>query len=179
MNQKQKSGMIRDTIFLGVVVAITLILVFIFPERQEAVSVTAWDYFLDMIFILPAVMVLMGLFTVWVSKEMVVKYLGKSSGVKGIALSIFFGSLPTGPLYVAFPLAASLIDKGARISSIIIFLSAWACIKLPQELVELQFLGPSFMLTRLALTVVFISLMGFLIEVIIEWKNGGEINESI
>lgn len=179
MNEEQKKGMLRDSIFLAVVLAITLVLVFIFPEKQEAVAVTAWDYFMDMILILPAVMVLMGLFTVWVSKEMVVKYLGKSSGVKGIALSIFFGSLPTGPLYVAFPLAASLIQKGARISSIIIFLSAWACIKLPQELVELQFLGPEFMLTRLILTVVFISLMGFLIEGIIEWKNGGESNADI
>lgn len=171
--------MIRDTIFLTAVVAVTLILVSIFPERQEAVAVNAWQYFLDMIFILPAVMVLMGLFTVWVSKEIVVKYLGKSSGVKGIALSIIFGSLPTGPLYAAFPLASSLIDKGARISSIIIFLSAWACIKLPQELVELQFLGPEFMLTRLVLTVVFISLMGFLIERLIEWKSGGEGNADI
>lgn len=179
MNQKQKKGMIRDTIFLAAVVAITLMLVLVFPERQEAVAVTAWDYFMDMILILPAVMVLMGLFTVWVSKEMVVKYLGKSSGVKGVALSIFFGSLPTGPLYVAFPLASSLIDKGARVSSIIIFLSAWACIKLPQELVELQFLGPEFMLTRLVLTIVFISLMGFLIEGLIEWKNGGESNADI
>lgn len=179
MNQKQKTGMIRDTIFLTAVVAVTLILVSIFPEKQEDVAVNAWQYFLDMIFILPAVMVLMGLFTVWVSRDMVVKYLGKSSGVKGIALSILFGSLPTGPLYAAFPLASSLIDKGARISSIIIFLSAWACIKLPQELVELQFLGPEFMLTRLVLTVVFISLMGFLIERLIEWKNGGESNAGI
>jgi uncharacterized membrane protein YraQ (UPF0718 family) len=108
---------------------------------------------------------------VFISDEIVVKYLGKASGVKGIGLSIFLGALPTGPLYVAFPMAATLIKKGARISNIIVFLSAWACIKLPQELVELQFLGFDFMVSRLILTIVFVIIMGVLIERIIEWSN--------
>jgi uncharacterized membrane protein YraQ (UPF0718 family) len=79
--------------------------------------------------------------------------------------------LPTGPLYVAFPVASSLIKKGARVSNIIIFLSAWACIKLPQELVELEFLGFNFMITRLILTIIFVIIMGLSIEFIIHRKN--------
>jgi len=39
-----------------------------------------------MIMILPAVMVLMGLFSVFVPKEMVVKYLGKAAGIKAVFL---------------------------------------------------------------------------------------------
>ena len=124
-----------------------------------------------MIWILPAVMVLMGLFAVWVSKETIVKYLGKTSGIRGIFLAIFLGALPTGPLYVAFPIAAGLIKKGARISNILIFLSAWACIKIPQEMVELQFLGAKFMALRLVLTIVFVIIMGVFIEQVIEWSD--------
>ena len=124
-----------------------------------------------MIWILPAVMVLMGLFAVWVSKETIVKYLGKTSGIRGIFLGIFLGALPTGPLYVAFPIAAGLIKKGARISNILIFLSAWACIKIPQEMVELQFLGAKFMALRLVLTIVFVIIMGVFIEQVIEWSD--------
>lgn len=124
-----------------------------------------------MMIVLPAVMILMGLFAVFISDETVVKYLGKTSGVKGIALALLLGALPTGPLYVAFPLAATLIKKGARISNIIVFLSAWACIKLPQELVELQFLGGDFMVTRLILTIIFVILMGYIIEKIMEWNE--------
>ncbi len=53
------------------------------------------DYLTEIVWILPAVMVLMGLFKVWISREMVVKYLGKSSGLKGILIAALLGSTPT------------------------------------------------------------------------------------
>ena len=169
-NVKEK-GMIRDAIFLGITLIIAVILLSYFPDKREIVTTTSLEFFIEMIWILPAVMVLMGLFRVWVSKEMVIKYLGSTSGIKGFFLAILFGALPTGPLYVAFPMAAALIKKGARISNIIIFLSAWACIKIPQEMVELQFLGPKFMVLRLILTIIFVFIMAISIERLIEWSN--------
>ncbi len=138
---------------------------------MTAAITIAWGYFVQMMMILPAVMVMIGLFSVWVSGEVVAKYLGKSSGVKGIFLAILLGTLPTGPLYVAFPMVAALLKKGASISNVIVFLSAWACIKLPQEMMELQFLGWKSMILRLVLTVVFVSIMGVSIERIIEWSD--------
>jgi len=176
MKVKQGKGMRRDVIFLGIALLIAVILLSVFPGRRDAVTTTSWEFFLEMIWILPAVMVLMGLFAVWVSKETVVKYLGKTSGLRGISLAILFGALPTGPLYVAFPMAAALIKKGARISNIIIFLSAWACIKIPQEMVELQFLGPKFMAARLILTIIFVVIMGVSIERLIEWSDKKQAN---
>jgi len=162
---------IRDVIFLGITLSIAIIMLSIFPDRQDIVFTTSWEFFVEMIWILPAVMILMGLFMVWVSKDMVVKYLGRTSGIKGLFLSLLFGALPTGPLYAAFPVAAALIKKGACISNVIVFLSAWACIKIPQEMVELQFLGLNFMASRLILTIVFVSLMGVTIEHMIEWSD--------
>ena len=43
--------------------------------------------------------------------------------------------------------------------------------KIPQEMIEIQFLGLGFMATRLALTLVSVSLMGLFMEKIIE-KTG-------
>ncbi len=140
----------------------------IFPAKTDAVVSTASEYFIEMMIVLPAVMILMGLFAVFISDETVVKYLGKTSGVKGMAVALFLGTLPTGPLYVAFPMAATLIKKGARVSNIILFLSAWACIKIPQELVELQFLGLHFMVLRLVLTIIFVTMIAVFIEKIME-----------
>ena len=167
---KQKK-MIRDWLFLGITIVVVIILLSIFPAKIDAVTSTAQEYFIEMMVILPAVMVIMGLFAVFISDETVVKHLGKNSGIKGIALSILIGTLPTGPLYIAFPMAATLLKKGARVSNIIVFLSAWACIKLPQEMVELRFLGGEFMLLRLILTVIFVILMGVIIERVIEWND--------
>jgi len=171
LKEKQKKGMIRDLITLGAISIITVILLSIFPDRKEAVISTSWDFFIEMMLILPAVMVILGLFAVYVSKETVMKYLGKTSGVKGIFLAIILGALPTGPLYIAFPMSAALLKKGAKISNIIVFLSAWACIKIPQEMVELQFLGARFMLLRLSLTIIFVIIMGLSVEKMIEWSE--------
>ncbi len=169
--KRSKKKVLRDWILLGLALVVMAILLSIFPEKTGPVVSTSWDYLLEMIWILPAVMILMGLFKVWISKELVVKYLGKASGLKGILIAVVLGATPTGPLYVAFPLAAAMLKKGARVMNIIIFLSAWACIKIPQEMIELQFLGLNFMVTRLILTIIFVSLMGFFIEKIIERRE--------
>jgi len=164
LKEKQKRGMIRDWILLGSILIIAVVLLSIFPDKKGAVISTSWDFFIEMALILPAVMVILGLFAVWVPKDIVVKYLGNASGIRGIFLAIILGALPTGPLYIAFPMAAALLKKGAKISNIIVFLSAWACIKIPQEMVELQFLGVQFMISRLILTIIFVVIMGLMIE---------------
>jgi uncharacterized membrane protein YraQ (UPF0718 family) len=66
------------------------------------------------------------------------------------------------------------MDKGAGIANTIIFLSAWACIKIPQELMEIQFLGLPFTLTRLVLTVIFVTIIGMVVERIMELGRSRE-----
>ncbi len=136
----------------------------IFQEKGEKAVNISWEFFKEMAFMLPAVLLLMGLFGVWVDRRMVVKYLGEGSGIGGLLLAILLGTLPTGPLYIAFPLAGMLLKKGARVANVMIFLSAWACIKLPLELMELRFLGWEFTVLRLGLTVALIIPMGLLAE---------------
>lgn len=158
--KKKKGGIL---LFAGILSA-AVILIILYPENRAASIQASYDLFKELIVILPAVMVLMGLFSVWVSKETVVKYLGHASGFSGLGLALFMGMIPTGPLYIAFPIASILLKKGARVANIIIFLSAWACIKLPQELMELRFMGLKFMIVRLTFTIVMVIVMGLIIE---------------
>lgn len=157
----------QDILILSIVLTISVILMIFYPQKIGDVSKISGKYLIEMLMILPAVMILMGLFAVFVPNELVMKYLGKTSGLKGMFTAIILGAIPTGPLYVAFPLASTWLKKGASIKNIVVFLSAWACIKIPQEIVELQFLGYKFMLLRLALTIVAVIVMGILIEKII------------
>ena len=169
--EKQKKTFKRDVAVLMIVLLATVALSAFFPEKRPMLIEVSWGFFIEMAAILPAILILMGLFAVFVPKDAIVKHLGKTSGLKGIALALFFGALPTGPLYVAFPMAAALIKKGARISNIIIFLSAWACIKIPQEMMELQFLGFKFMAARLVLTIIFVIIMSVIIEGLLDWEE--------
>jgi uncharacterized membrane protein YraQ (UPF0718 family) len=157
------------------VLAAAAVVLILFPEKQDAARATTVQYLREMATILPAVMVIMGLFSVFVSKDLVVRHMGRTSRAKGMLIAIVFGALPTGPLYVAFPLAVALRKKGASIANVVVFLSAWACIKIPQELFELQFLGFKFMLTRLVLTIAFVVAMGLFVEKAIEWSEHREV----
>ncbi|MDD5777971.1 MAG: hypothetical protein PHU95_00775 [Candidatus Thermoplasmatota archaeon] len=168
---RQRPPPLGDLLGLAVVGSLALMLLLLYPDRRGAVTGTAGDYLVEMMLVLPAVMVIMGLFAVWVPDTLVARHLGQTSGARGIALALALGTLPTGPLYVAFPLAAALISKGARVSNMVVFLSAWACIKLPQEMMELQFLGLEFMASRLLLTIGTVVVMGLLVEAAVEFRG--------
>ena len=151
----------RGWIILAGLPAVATVLLIIFPEQREPSFAAFWEFSLEMIWVMPAVLVIMGLFAVWVPKEAVSRHLGRDSGLRGLVLALIFGTLPTGPLYVAFPLTKGLLDKGASKANIFVFIAAWACIKIPQELIELQFLGWLFTLGRFIITVVVIVAMAF------------------
>lgn len=133
-------------------------------ETGEASLGVAGNYAKEMVLIMPAVLLLMGLIEVWVPKERIQQWLGKGSGIRGVALSVALGTLPTGPLYAAFPMTASLLKKGARISNAVIFMGSWAALKIPQMLVEIEFMGFGFAALRFTLTLIAIMISGYVIE---------------
>ncbi len=146
-------------------VALVFIALFIgAPELAARSSRVTWEYLLEMVFILPPVFILMGLMEVWLPKDSIQKWLGNDSGIRGGFLSLALGTLPTGPVYVAFPLAASLLHKGASITNVVIFLGAWAALKIPQLMVEVKFLGWCFALVRFALTTIALLIMGLFMK---------------
>ena len=162
---------------LALIVAAVDLLIWIFAPAQAApVMSNTWDYLIELMVIIIPVTVLMGLFEVWVPKQLIAKYLGHELGWKGILLAVLFGAAPTGPLYIAFPIAAMLLKNGASPLNVIILLNAWAAMKIPQLLVEANFLGPSFMLTRLALTLPVTILIGWLIQTGIKRSGGLDID---
>lgn len=170
-----------------------IIIVFVFiglaiwmPVLAIRSSQVSWDYFKEMALIMPPVFILMGLMEVWVPKDKIKKWLGSGSGIKGAALSFVLGTIPTGPLYVAFPMAGSLIRKGASYTNMVLFLGSWAALKIPQLMFEIKFLGFSFSILRFLLTIVALLVIGFLMEIILrknpdkEWfaKESEEVEKS-
>lgn len=171
MKENNISKIIKSYAGVLIFAALFIGVVTLFPERKEIIVNESSKYFIEMLLIIPAVMLSIGLFSVWVSKEQTSKYLGKESGIKGALISIIIGSLPTGPLYMSFPIASSLLKKGASMLSIVVFLGACACLKIPQGLVELKFMGLKFMAIRWSFSILLIILMGYIIERVIDVKK--------
>lgn len=155
---------LKKTLPILLLVLAFVVLAFVSQERaMNAVSVS-WDYLLEMILIIPPVFLLMGLIEVWVPKEKIKVWIGKRSGIKGMLIAFLLGTLPTGPLYIAFPLAATMLKKGASVKNVVVFLGAWAALKIPQLMVEIEFLGVSFALLRFALTATVLILSAIIMD---------------
>jgi len=137
----------------------------------KAALVITGGFLREMLSILPAVFVLSALIGAWVSKETIMRYFGKDSGVRGHIASVVMGSISAGPIYAAFPLAQSLLQKGASLANTIIIISSWAVIKAPMLFVEAKFFGFKFTLTRYLLTLPAILIMGLLGEKFLDRKE--------
>jgi uncharacterized membrane protein YraQ (UPF0718 family) len=111
-----------------------------------------WGFLKEMVFILPVMFILVGLFDVWVSKEKVQKYIGKASGIRGVLLVMMLGFLQAGPIYTAYPVAYILWKKGTPATNIFIYLSSVTILKVPVIAFEVGFLGFRFFILRILIS---------------------------
>jgi len=136
------------------ILALDLIILAANPATGRAVFGATFQNLLQMAQFLPAIFLLLGLLDTWVPRQTVIATLGKRSGLLGIFLSIVLGAAAAGPLYAAFPVASTMLMKGASVFNVFVFLGAWANLKIPMSLFELSSMGPRFAFTRWALNVV-------------------------
>lgn len=122
------------------------------------------ESFIEMLSFVPPIFILLGLLDVWVSREKVVAHLGPNSGMAGMGLATLLGAAAAGPLYGAFPVAAVMMKKGASFYNVMIFVGAWATLKIPMFLFEAQYLGPVFAATRWLMSLMGIVLIAITID---------------
>lgn len=120
-----------------------------------------------MLLVVPPIFLLLGLLDVWVPRETLMRFLGPGSGIRGPLISFVLGSAAAGPLYGAFPVASTLMRKGASFSNVLIFVGAWSTTKVPMLLFEAQALGARFALARLAIDLVGIALIAVAIPALL------------
>lgn len=179
MNKDNKKAILKIFIVLFFILLAFIGLYFFSAGRLEPAFNMSARYFEEMISIFPAILLIMGLADIWIPTSYVKKYLGNNSGIKGKLLAIFLGTLPTGPMYVAFPLAGELLKKEASLSNIIIFLGVWGSLKIPQIGVEIKFIGLKFSILRFIFTLASVVIMGFIMEKLMDNDDLKEKKKSI
>ena len=135
-------------------------------ERNSGIKAfnSTKDSFFQMISVLPPIMIILGLMDEWVSRESMIKYMGKDSGIMGILISIVFAAFAAGPMYAAFPFTAVLLKKGVKFTNVIIFMNSWCVIKISTILFEISSLGYKFTFYRLIIDFVGVIAMAYLVN---------------
>lgn len=153
----------RYRFVIGIAIVLGIFTVFV-PDIGRKTIDNTLAQLIQMLFIIPPVFILLGLLDVWVPREIMTKFMGDNSGIKGIVLSFLLGSMAAGPLYGAFPVAAIFMKKGARFSNVLIFLGAWSTTKIPLLMFEYASLGWKFATTRLIVDIFGIYIIARLID---------------
>ena len=149
--------------FLFLSFVITLFIYGLNAEKGAIIGRTVYNTFIEVLDIIIAVSIFIGLFQVWVKPASIVKLLGKGSGLKGFILVCTFPILMGGSLFTVFPLPKTLKDKGARTGAIASFITAWGG-KAPLLPLETKFLGWPFALLRISFVIVLAFIMGILMD---------------
>ncbi len=170
-------GKIKSNIWLIISILFIVILYIYNRDMGKEASILVAINIKTVGMILPPIFVLIGLLDTWVPKETMVKYMGNKSGILGVFLALFMGAMGAGPLYVAFPVAAILIKKGARLAYVFIFLSAWVSVKLPIIMYEWASLGGAFTIIHVGSSTVVYIVGSFLMEYFIPQNEKNDIEK--
>jgi uncharacterized membrane protein YraQ (UPF0718 family) len=123
--------------------------------------------FLDILPRLVAALVITGMLQVLIAPEWIERWLGRSSGSRGILIGFVAGILTPGGPMVSFPMVAVFYQSGASLSALVTYITSWSLFGFQRILAwELPFMGSRFVLARVLPTLVLPILAGYLVRAI-------------
>ena len=159
------SNMLIPTLIMAL---LAIILLFAGYSKGGGEHVTGLKYALKItIQILPLLIfafIVAGMVQVLIPRELISKWIGEGSGLRGIFIGTLAGSLTPGGPYVSLPLAAGFLKSGAGLGTMVAFVTAWSLWAVSRLPLEIGILGWKFTLIRLACVFFFPPIAGFLAQ---------------
>ena len=166
----KRNTKIRIAYISGYIFFLIISFVFEFNPGKE-IGYNFLSFLVYMLKILPCAFILIGLFEVWIKKEVIEKHLGKESGMKGYAWVVLLAGTIAGGLLVAFPIAYSLYNKGAKLSIVFTYIGAAAICRIPMTLYEASFMGVKFTMIRLLVSLPLVMITSILLGEYLTKRN--------
>ena len=103
-----------------------------------------------------------GMIQLLVPTEMISKWVGTESGIRGILIGTAIGSIMPGGPYILLPVAAGMLRTGAGVGTMVALLTSWSLIGISRMPMEIGMLGWKFTLIRIACTFFFAPIAGWI-----------------
>jgi uncharacterized membrane protein YraQ (UPF0718 family) len=101
----------------------------------------AWKSFLNIFPAFAGVLSLMGLVLTILSPDIISRFIGNNTGFWGMLITSIIGAITLIPGFLAFPLAATLLEKGAGIAQIAVFISTLMMVGIVTAPLEIEYFG--------------------------------------
>jgi uncharacterized membrane protein YraQ (UPF0718 family) len=109
---------------------------------------------------------LAGFIETLIPREFIGKWMGAGSGWKGLLVGTLAGGLTPGGPYVCFPIIAGLWKSGAAIGPLVAYLTGWSLLAVNRIPYEIGFIGAKFALVRIASTIIFPPIAGWIAQTV-------------
>ncbi len=155
--------MLIPTVIMGVIAIVLLVVVYQRGGGEHILGLKlAGNLLLQIIPILIFAFIIAGMIQVLVPTEMISRWVGAESGLRGILIGTAIGGFMPGGPYVSLPIAAGLLRSGAGIGTMVALITAWSLLAVARLPIEIGLIGWKFTLIRLACVFFFPPIAGLI-----------------
>jgi len=155
--------MLIPTIIMGVIAIVLLIIAYQRGGGEHILGLnSAGNILLQITPLLIFAFIIAGMIQILIPAEMISRWIGVESGLRGILIGTVVGSIMPGGPYVVLPIAAGLLRTGASIGTMVAFLTGWSLWAITQLPLGIGIMGWKFWLIRLACTFLFPPIAGII-----------------
>jgi uncharacterized membrane protein YraQ (UPF0718 family) len=113
------------------------------------------------------VLLLVSIFLFLIPNEIIIKWLGKDSGILGIGIAAVLGSVALIPAFISYPLAAVLLKSGVSYQVTAIFITTLMMVGILTLPIEVKYFGLRVSILRNFLSFVGAIIVGLIIGLLI------------
>ncbi|HHF99036.1 MAG TPA: permease [Candidatus Aerophobetes bacterium] len=174
MNKNKKGGkiMLIPTLIMGILAFILILTGYFKGQSQHLEGMKlSLNMILQILPLLIFAFIVAGMIQVLLPHELLDKWLGAASGIRGILVGTVAGGLTPGGPYVSLPLVAGLLKAGAGVGTMVAFLTGWSLWAVSRLPMEVGILGWRFTVIRLVSTFFFPPIAGLIAQVLSTWNK--------
>ncbi len=163
-----------DSIVYYSLAIILLILSFVKDKKKTLSALKkAWKSFENILPQLLTVLIIIGFLLAILNPETISLLIGSKSGFWGVILAAIIGSITLIPGFVAFPMAAMLVEHGAGLTQIGAFVSTLMMVGIVTMPVEIKYFGKKVAILRNLVAFIFSFFVALVIQLVTSLSFGG------
>ncbi|MBN2720304.1 MAG: permease [Proteobacteria bacterium] len=164
---RRKNNMFASTVVFAVLSAVLLYVGYSRGKGEHIAGLkAAFTILWQILPMLILAFIVAGMIQVLIPRELIARWIGEESGIRGILVGSLAGGMTPGGPYVSLPLVAGFLSAGASLGTMVSYVTGWSVYAVARLPLEVGILGWRFTLVRLACTFFVPPLAGFLAHVI-------------
>jgi len=146
--RKRDSKMLITTIIMGIA-AVVLLLVGYYKGEHVAGIRQAVNMTIQILPLLIFALIVAGMVRVLLPHDIISRWIGEQSGIRGILVGTLAGAFTPGGPYVSMPIVAGLLRSGASMGTMVAYMTGWSLWAFSRLPMEVGILGWRFAFIRL------------------------------